>query len=393
MFFIVAVTIWAFIHIYLGRRFIGPLALDGASRLYAWGLVAALWALIPITFIVSISGGAPEWFDNVHTIGFILAGFTTIVFPLMLFRDVSFSLGKILIRLFGFINKGGESHTPPNPGRRTFLVNSLNLGIAGTSAMLTTIGHLNTHKPPKVVKVDAPIKNLNKNLDGLRIAQISDTHITRAEGGDGLKRIVDITNSLHPHITTVTGDFVDGYVEDMGRHVKHIGELEATHGVYFVTGNHEYYWNPGAWLKEIKRLGLDILINEHRMVTHSGCKIMIAGVTDYSAGRHLPSHKSDPAAAIKGAPPDCDFKLMLAHQPRSVIEVSKTDVDLQLSGHTHGGQFFPWNYLFPLLHPVGSGLTRYKNMWVYVSRGAAFWGPPVRLGAPAEITLITLRSV
>ncbi|VAX25359.1 hypothetical protein MNBD_NITROSPINAE02-686 [hydrothermal vent metagenome] len=392
MFFIIATAIWASIHIYLGWRFIGPLALRGANRVYAWSLVAALFSFLPVTFIIGIGGGAPEWFGVIHIVTFILAGFTMIVFPLMLFRDVSLSLSGILVRLFGVITKGDGGHTPPDPGRRIFLLNSLNLGIGGTSAVLTTIGHLNTHKAPKVVRVDVPIKNLNENLDGMRIAQISDTHINRADGGDGLKRIVDITNSLHPQITAVTGDFVDGYVGHMRDHVKYIGDLKAEHGVYFVTGNHEYYWDPGAWLGEIKRLGLDILINEHRIITRSGCKIMIAGVTDYNAGRHLPSHKSDPVSAVKGAPTDCDFRLMLAHQPRSLYAVSGTDVDLQLSGHTHGGQFFPWNYLFPLFHPVGSGLTRFRNMWIYVNRGAAFWGPPLRLGAPAEITLITLRK-
>jgi hypothetical protein len=184
---------------------------------------------------------------------------------------------------------------------------------------------------------------------------------------------------------------VDGMPQEMALDVAPVANLKARHGVFFVTGNHEYYWDLDGWLKESDKNGMTVLINEHKIISHGQSKVMVAGVTDYSAGRYAPSHQSDPAKAVSEAP-DCDFKIMLAHQPRSAPSVSKTGVDLQLSGHTHGGQFFPWNLVVPLFHPVPPGLHRYNGMWVYVSRGSGYWGPPYRLGAPSEITLLTLRA-
>jgi predicted MPP superfamily phosphohydrolase len=157
-----------------------------------------------------------------------------------------------------------------------------------------------------------------------------------------------------------------------------------------VTGNHEYASGADAWVAEFRRIGLRVLMNEHVVIQHNDAQVVIAGVTDYSAGRHDPAHRSDPARALAGAPLDVRIKVLLAHQPRSAEAASDAGFTLQLSGHTHGGQFFPWNLFVRLQQPFTAGLARWDGLWVYTSRGTGYWGPPKRLGAPSEITRLRL---
>jgi uncharacterized protein len=157
-----------------------------------------------------------------------------------------------------------------------------------------------------------------------------------------------------------------------------------------VTGNHEYYAGADKWVAEFRRLGLTVLLNEHVVVDHDGARAVIAGVTDYGAGSFDPAHKSDPAKAILGAPADIAFRLLLAHQPRSAPAASKAGFTLQLSGHTHGGQFLPWNFFVRLQQPFVAGLEKLNDLWVYTSRGTGYWGPPIRIAAPSEITRLRL---
>jgi predicted MPP superfamily phosphohydrolase len=143
-------------------------------------------------------------------------------------------------------------------------------------------------------------------------------------------------------------------------------------------------------VRELRRLGLRVLMNEHEVVRQGGAALVVAGVTDYSAHHYHPSHQSDPARALQGAPDDADVRLLLAHQPRSAFAAARAGFHLQLSGHTHGGQFLPWNFFVRLWQPFTAGLHRLGGLWVYVSRGTGYWGPPKRLGAPSEITHIRL---
>jgi predicted MPP superfamily phosphohydrolase len=143
-------------------------------------------------------------------------------------------------------------------------------------------------------------------------------------------------------------------------------------------------------VREVRRLGLAVLMNEHVVLRHGDALVVVAGVTDYSAGYFEPSQGSDPAVALRGAPGDAGVKLLLAHQPRSAFAAASAGFDLQLSGHTHGGQFFPWNYVVRLFHPFTAGLHRLDSLWIYISRGTGYWGPPKRLGAPSEITYLRL---
>jgi predicted MPP superfamily phosphohydrolase len=226
-------------------------------------------------------------------------------------------------------------------------------------------------------------------LDGFRIAQISDIHVGPTIKRAFLERIVAQVNALDAHLVAITGDLVDGGVHELGKHTNALEALRSTHGSYFVTGNHEYYSGADAWVTELRRLGICVLQNEHVVIRHDGESLVLAGVTDYSAHHFDERRRSDPRAALAGAP-DSAAKLLLAHQPRSAAAAEAVGFHLQLSGHTHGGQFFPWNFFVRMQQPYTAGLHKLNQLWIYTSRGTGYWGPPKRIGAPAEITLLRL---
>jgi uncharacterized protein len=262
--------------------------------------------------------------------------------------------------------------------------------VAGFSVFATAVGFASARRRARIVNVDVPIQNLPPELHGFSIAQISDVHVGSAIQREYVEAIVDAVNALRPDLIAVTGDVVDGSVTELAPHTAPLAKLSARHGAFFVTGNHEYYSGEGPWITEFRRLGLKVLLNEHAVVTHEGAPLVVAGVTDYSAHHFDPAHRSDPAAALAGAPPNAGAKILLAHQPRSASAAATAGYDLQLSGHTHGGQFWPWNLFVRFQQPFTAGLHRLNRLWVYVSRGTGYWGPPNRFGAPSEITRLRL---
>ena len=264
------------------------------------------------------------------------------------------------------------------------------LAVPILAALFTLVGFVNARRRARVRRVDVPIAGLPAPLHGFSIAQISDIHVGATIKRDYLDGIVDAVNELEADMIAVTGDLVDGSVTQLAPHTEPLSRLSARHGAFFVTGNHEYYSGASDWVDEVRRLGLSVLMNEHVVLQHEGAAVVVAGVTDYSAGHFDPAHRSDPAAAIAGAPSDAGVRLLLAHQPRSAFAAAPAGFDLQLSGHTHGGQFFPWIFLVRLQQPFTAGLHRLGKLWVYISRGTGYWGPPKRLGAPSEITYLRL---
>ncbi|MEJ2896550.1 metallophosphoesterase, partial [Bordetella avium] len=259
------------------------------------------------------------------------------------------------------------------------------LALAGS-----VLGFFNARRLAHVKAVRVPIAGLPAELEGLRIAQISDIHVGPTIKAPYVQAIVDAVNALNPDIIAITGDIVDGNVTQLGPHTRPLGELRAPGGVYLVTGNHEYYSGADQWIGELRRLGLKVLLNEHAVVTIKGQEVVVAGVTDYTAGDFDPAQRSDPQQALNGAPADAAVKLLLAHQPRSALAAAPLGYTLQLSGHTHGGQFFPWGFFVRLQQPFTSGLHKQGKLWVYTSRGTGYWGPPMRLAAPSEISLVRL---
>ncbi|OWY27555.1 metallophosphoesterase [Herbaspirillum robiniae] len=263
--------------------------------------------------------------------------------------------------------------------------------VLALTAAATVVGFLNARRTASVVEVSVPIANLPRQLEGFTIVQISDIHVGPTIKRPYLQAIVDKVNALQPDVVAITGDLVDGSVRQLASHTAPLAEIRARHGAYFVTGNHEYYSNAHEWIDEVRRLGVTVLMNEHVVLRHEGAGLVLAGVTDYTAHQFDPAHRSDPHAAIANAPAGSP-RILLAHQPRTAIAAAEAGFDLQLSGHTHGGQFFPWNFFVPLQQPYVAGLKRLHKLWIYVSRGTGYWGPPKRLLAPSEITRVKLVS-
>lgn len=263
--------------------------------------------------------------------------------------------------------------------------------------LMTVLGFWNARRTAAVVRVDVPIVQLPAALHGFTMAQISDIHVGPTIKTHYLQRIVDRVNSLNAHMVAITGDLVDGSVKELGQHIAPLARLQSTHGTFFVTGNHEYYSGAHGWIDALRALGVQVLMNEHVVIHHSHdtqdperAMVVVAGVADYSAHHFDESHRSDPHAALHQAPEQALFKLLLAHQPRSAAAAEQAGFDLQLSGHTHGGQFWPWGYFVRFQQPFTAGLHKLGALWVYTSRGTGYWGPPKRFGAPSEITLLRL---
>jgi uncharacterized protein len=258
------------------------------------------------------------------------------------------------------------------------------------AAGLTALGYANARGHARVREVEVPIAGLPPALAGFTIALVTDLHIGPTIRRPYVEEVVEAVNRLGADMLAITGDLVDGSVSALAAHTAPLARLDARHGTFFVTGNHEYYSGALPWLTELRRLGMHTLVNEHAVLQHDGEHVVVAGVTDPGAHHFHPPHRSDPVAALAGAPASAGVRLLLAHQPRTALAAREAGYDLQLSGHTHGGQFLPWIFLVRFWQPFTAGLHRLGGLWVYVSRGTGYWGPPKRLGAPSEITRLRL---
>jgi len=280
-----------------------------------------------------------------------------------------------------------------DPARRLFLARAA----AGTATLVTAgsgISGVRTATGPALLSEHAvKLARLPKQLSGLVIAQISDLHVGPTIREREVQRVVEQVNALKPDLVAITGDLVDGSVEQLRFATEHLGKLQSRFGSYFVTGNHEYYSGADDWRKELARLGVKVLSNE-RVTVGGDVSFDLAGVEDWSGlatagageGSSLP-------AALAGRDPERSL-VLLAHQPRRdfVAEAAKAGVELQLSGHTHGGQLVPFNLIVGALFPYLAGLYQHDGMSVFVSRGTGYWGPPLRLGYPPEIAKLVLTA-
>jgi predicted MPP superfamily phosphohydrolase len=279
----------------------------------------------------------------------------------------------------------------PDPERRRLLARALGGTVAALAAGLGTLGVRSALTELRLQEVEIELERLPSALDGTTIVQLTDLHLGPTLGREWMERIVARTNALEPDVVAITGDLVDGSVEELALAAAPVAGLRARHGVYFVTGNHEYYSGVDEWLAEIRRLGVRVLRNERVTIGDGADAFDLAGVDDYHAQGMAPGHGPDLPAALAGREATREL-VLLAHQPKAVHEAARLGVGLQLSGHTHGGQIWPFGLLVRLQQPYVAGLAREGGTQLYVSRGTGYWGPPMRLGAPAEITRIVLRS-
>jgi predicted MPP superfamily phosphohydrolase len=376
-FFLRFVILSAIGHAYVGLRLIADAPVGEAVAAGGWLWLALSCVLIPMGMLSRRASHPRPWGSATAWVGLLALGFFSSLFVFTVLRDVVLLVAWIASLL------GARVPLPSLREGSALLVPALAL-------LGSVVGFVNARGLARVVTVNVPIANLPEALENFTIVQISDVHVGPTIKAGYVRAIVDAVNAERPDAIAVTGDVVDGSVEMLSAHTQPLADLRAPHGVYLVTGNHEYYSGASAWVREFRRLGLRVLMNEHAVVDIAGNKVIVAGVTDYTAGSHDPMQRSDPARALAGASATAPVKILLAHQPRSAMAAAPLGYTLQLSGHTHGGQFFPWGFFVRLQQPFTAGLYRHQGMWVYVSRGTGYWGPPKRLWAPSEITRIRL---
>jgi uncharacterized protein len=370
---LIPVIILGLLHVYIGVRLLPDLASSPGVRV-AGALLLVVSCGLMLAGLMSRSMQPRAVADRVATVGLLAMSLFSSLFVFTVLRDLVLLVAIVAL-----------------PARHVHLLVEVTAQVVvALATFVTLVGFAGARRRARIVSIDVPLANLPAALQGFLIAQISDVHVGSQIKQKYVDAIVDAVNGLDPDLIAVTGDLVDGSVHDLSPHIAPLGRLSARHGAFLVTGNHEYYSGEPAWTAEFRRLGLRVLLNEHVVVRHGGAPLVVAGVTDYSAHHFDPEQRSDPVAALWGAPTDAGAKILLAHQPRSAAAAATAGFDLQLSGHTHGGQFWPWNLFVRFQQPFTAGLHRLNHLWIYISRGTGYWGPPNRFGAPSEITLLRL---
>jgi uncharacterized protein len=388
----VAVALLGGMHWYLWMRLVRDPALAEP-----WRRVLSI-SLVVLTFSVPLGmlalRLAPRPLDRlVPVAAFTWLGVGFLLFVAVLALDLARLAAEAASLVAAYLRARPEA--PSDPARRVFVARALAGTALAATAGVSAYAFRKATGPAEVSEVAVKLERLPAALSGLTIAQVSDLHVGPTIGAREVRRLVEQVNGLRPDVVAITGDLVDGGVRELGEAVSHLGRLEAPRGVYFVTGNHEYYSGVGPWLAELRRLGIRVLRNERVAIGDAGASLDLAGVDDYSAGGFGGDHGLDLERALAGRDPDRSL-VLLAHQPRvgAVADAVRAGVELQLSGHTHGGQIAPWNLVVKAVFPYVKGLYRHdedgRSGQVFVSRGTGYWGPPLRLGAPPEIAKLVL---
>lgn len=266
------------------------------------------------------------------------------------------------------------------------------VAVAAVSAVLLAWGHYEAMRVPRVKRLDVRVPRLGDGLDGTRVVVLADTHYGPIDRAGWSARVAEAANALDADVVVHAGDIADGTPVQRREQSAPLGTIRARLAKVYVTGNHEYFGEAQGWLDRMAELGWEPLHNRHVVVERGGDHLVLAGVDDVTAeSSGLAGHRANLAGALAGADPDRPV-LLVAHQPKYVEQAAAAGIDLQVSGHTHGGQIWPFNFLVRIDQPVVHGLSRHgERTQLYTSRGSGFWGPPFRVFAPSEITLLTLR--
>ena len=385
MFFIVALTVFLLMHGYVGWRIIPTFNLSPISSFVAYAITFILGFLPLLPIILRINGYESKIIDKISLIGYTSLGFFTLSFTFLLAKD-------FFSQFLSFVNNIFNEQQIVDESKRDFIKKSVSIGIIGLTGSATAYGFYKARKGPQVIKENIFLKNLPPEFENYKIAQISDLHVGPTIKRPYVEKVFDTIANVNPDMLAVTGDLVDGSVENLRSDLEPFKDMIARDGTFFVTGNHEYYSGVDRWLDETDRLGMTNLINSKTIIEKQGSEICIAGITDFRAHQIKKSHRSNPKSALNNVRKNIP-KIVLAHQPNSIFSVHDAGADLQLSGHTHGGQFVPFNFPTKLANTYLSGLYDHEGTQIYVNRGTGYWGPPLRLGIPSEITEITLKKL
>lgn len=379
MFFAVFSALVAALHAYLWHRLVRLPDLGGGYTRVGTRALIALAALLPLGFLASrvLPRSIADLFSWVS---FSWFGVAIVLFFLLLGSEVI----RVAVHAASFVGAG-----PSSPERRQFLSRAIAVGVGAIGVLVSGVGFASAVGPVAIERVLVKLRRFPASLKGFRVVQITDLHIGPTLGKTWLRDVVSRVNAQSPDIIAITGDLVDGSVKDLAEHTAPLADLRAKHGVFFVTGNHEYYSGADEWIAHLRTLGITVLRNEHVTIGEGDAVFHLAGVDDYASGR-WPGHGPDLAGAVSGRDETKEL-VLLAHQPKQIFEAVKHGVGLQISGHTHGGQIYPWGYMVKLDQPHLQGLERRGDTQIYTSRGTGYWGPPMRVGVPSEITVLELH--
>lgn len=371
VFISIATGILFFFYLYLGYRLAGS-ALGWVALSIPFFLI---WS-VPVFFWV-LEFELPLLLSNPYNwVAFLSMGFVSVLLTVTFLRD-------ILIIPF-FLGHLGSYQWIFGSSGNCFLI--------WFTFLILGIGLYKALKKPRIRHIEFAISHLPDDLEGFRIVQISDLHIGPTIGKRFVMSVVQQTNLLKPHLVALTGDFGDGRVRDLEEGINPLSKIDSELGVFYVLGNHEYYWSAEDWVQVMKKMGAKVLLNHGENVYFGDKRIWVGGVVDPAAlGLGEPKRAPNPMEAIRGGE-EADFKILLSHNPGIAVEAQQAGFDLQLSGHTHGGQFFPWTLVAKRFHRFFLGRILFKKMWIYISPGTGTWGPPIRIGTTPEVTCLTLRK-
>ena len=367
-------------HVYLYRRMFRDTTEDRRIRragAIALGVAAASLFLARSVFARVHTG----WGDALSIAAWSWMG-------IGLYLGMALAVFHLVMRVDGW-RRARAGAAPVSPERRRFLARAAVGGAGVIAAGFGAYGVRRAFAPPNIDEVAIRVPRLPRAFDGLRIVQVSDVHIGDVLGRPFLEDMVQRCNALKPDLVAVTGDLVDGTVEQLGPTISALQNLRSRWGTYFITGNHEFYSGDVVWCAELERMGLTVLRNRTVTLRDGAARLDLVGVDDYGHRERPRGWNLD--AAVAGRDPEA-AAVLLAHQPQAVDEAMQKGIGLQLSGHTHGGQLFPITGLVTALWRYSAGLYRVGEGHVYVHRGTGFWGPPMRIGSPPEIAAITLTT-
>jgi len=393
LFLAVMLAVLGGMHWYLWARLVRDPALPEPWRRVATIALVVAAAAIPLSLFLARLAERPLA-RVVPIAAFVWLGTAFLLFCALLAIDAlrlaTFGAAWVADRVRGIADP------PSDPARRVFLGRAVAATAAAVGGGAAALALRSATGPAEIHEVPVRLERLPRALSGLTIAQITDLHVGPSIRDREVRRVVEQTNALRPDVIAVTGDLVDGGVAELGAAVAPLAGLRARYGVFFVTGNHEYYSGVTAWLAEVQRLGIRVLRNERVEIGDAGpggATLDLAGVDDWSARQFGNGHGLELGRALEGRDPGRSL-VLLAHQPRGVGDAVRAGVELQISGHTHGGQIFPFSLLVAAAYPYVKGLHLHREGdragQIFVSRGTGFWGPPMRLGSPPEIAKIVL---